>query len=590
MTAVCLFLLLCGRVFSTLTASVSQKAGSQRELPLLGLGNELVWQSVNDTRLAAAVRETGAAVGRYPGGTPSDYWDWRAGWASDVAGDPVRRATPADWAVYASAAGARRTLLVLNQLTANVSEAVAGLDAHAAAGTDVALVEMGNEMYDSTRADVVQAYPNGSAYARKMAAWAARVRARHRAAKVALVAMTWREANGPREAAWNGQVFDRARPELLANVSAAALHPYFGIRWSGPGEQGDAAACGTGGRGASGTWLGTENGCGDACCCQQRCGARAECAAWQYMDSGADAGACYLKSTAEMLPNPRSSSGVSPGPPPPPAPPAAVAVAAVLASAFRAAEQNARMASATIPASLELWVTELAAYGAPSLNFTWLEALVNVLFETLLLLRMRRLSVLAPYCVVCGDPIAPNFLSPAAQPSPPTRSVVPPALAGSVQWNHTLRSAAHSAYFRLIADALAEQAAPAALAELAFTPNPPLPGAGGAADANTTQLVGWRAFNRADDCTRSLFALNLGADNATLVLPPTASPQCARAYAATLLFPRTAPDAVRPRMALHELGRLDLQGELSAEPGDAGATAQAFVAMPPYSILSFRTQ
>ena len=52
-------------------------ANTSRSLPLLGYGTELVWQSVNDSGLlAAASVANGGAVARYPGGTPSNYWDW----------------------------------------------------------------------------------------------------------------------------------------------------------------------------------------------------------------------------------------------------------------------------------------------------------------------------------------------------------------------------------------------------------------------------------------------------------------------------------------------------------------------------------
>ena len=84
---------------------VSGSAHARRALPRLGLGNELVWQSINDTALAAAVAESGSTVGRYPGGTPADYWDWQVGWPTDIPGTPVRRATPSDWASYSARAG-----------------------------------------------------------------------------------------------------------------------------------------------------------------------------------------------------------------------------------------------------------------------------------------------------------------------------------------------------------------------------------------------------------------------------------------------------------------------------------------------------
>ena len=214
-------------------------ASPPRGLPQLGLGNELVWQSVDDSVLAAKVNESGSTIGRYPGGTPSDYWNWQDGWPIDVPGQAVRRATPRDWAAYSALAGnapapnggGGASVLVVNQLTSTLEQALAGLEAHATAGTPVRFVELGNEMYDSSRPDVVAAYPNGTVYAAKMATWAAAIAQAHPGSQIATLAMTWREDNGPREAAWNGQTFGNAT--ALAHVGAASLHPYFGIHWPG---------------------------------------------------------------------------------------------------------------------------------------------------------------------------------------------------------------------------------------------------------------------------------------------------------------------------------------------------------------------
>ena len=96
-------------------------------------------------------------------------------------------------------------------------------------------------------------------------------------------------------------------------------------------------------------------------------------------------GDCYLKSSTNMQPNAGSVSGVvQPAPPPRPS---VQKINAVFAAAVDAVGNNVAMLG-TLPPHLKLWVTEVAAYGAPDLNFTWLEALVNVLFETLLLLRL----------------------------------------------------------------------------------------------------------------------------------------------------------------------------------------------------------
>ena len=58
------------------TVTVSLVAGSFRALPLMGFGTELVWQSASDSVLAAAASKAGSRVVRYPGGTPSNFWDW----------------------------------------------------------------------------------------------------------------------------------------------------------------------------------------------------------------------------------------------------------------------------------------------------------------------------------------------------------------------------------------------------------------------------------------------------------------------------------------------------------------------------------
>ena len=180
-------------------------------------------------------------------------------------------------------------------------------------------------------------------------------------AEIAMLAMTWREDNGPRESSWNDQVF--GDPSLLAHIDAATLHPYFGISWPASGGKGGAnnsdsnrnsnsnsnssdrkkdaspatsitanaagvagvagvaggagvasagdgkySACGKTGVGASGLWIATEKA-SSACECAQHCTAMSQsCRAWQWMDD--KTGDCYLKSTPTMAPNSGSVSGV----------------------------------------------------------------------------------------------------------------------------------------------------------------------------------------------------------------------------------------------------------------------------------------
>ena len=51
-----------------------------RQAVRMGAGNELCWQSLFDTNLQQAATALQGTVGRFPGGTPSDYWNWRTGW------------------------------------------------------------------------------------------------------------------------------------------------------------------------------------------------------------------------------------------------------------------------------------------------------------------------------------------------------------------------------------------------------------------------------------------------------------------------------------------------------------------------------
>lgn len=49
-------------------------------VPQVGYGNEWVFQAPNSTTLNTFVAAAASRLGRYPGGTPSGFWDWRVGW------------------------------------------------------------------------------------------------------------------------------------------------------------------------------------------------------------------------------------------------------------------------------------------------------------------------------------------------------------------------------------------------------------------------------------------------------------------------------------------------------------------------------
>ena len=83
------------------------------------------------------------------------------------------------------------------QLTCTLESQLAGLRAHEAAGTPISYVELGNEMYDSSRADVMAAYPQPSDYATAMAPWVGAIKAAWPRAQV-----SWRQPLcGPQQSA-----------------------------------------------------------------------------------------------------------------------------------------------------------------------------------------------------------------------------------------------------------------------------------------------------------------------------------------------------------------------------------------------------
>ena len=416
-----------------LATATESPSSPPRTIPLLGLGNELVWQSLNDASLAKAMRMASSIIGRYPGGTPSDYWNYTTGYAmrgyfkqpgEPYDWPPVRQATPAQWAKYCAESGTIHTVICLNQLTNTLEESLRGLRALAAAGTPVTHIELGNEQYDDSRADVVKAYPTGDAYAQKMQLWSEAIKQEFPDANIALVTMSWRHSINPHQALWNAGVFNATpSPSRFASIAAATIHPYF--RLNSLITSHAAPTCGTLNTGASGNWLATVTGCTNACCCAAKCAAKPRtCRAWQWMTDPSDA-KCYFKANATLAKNGGSTGGVAAPPPPPPPPPSAAALATAFATPFEYLVENARMLAKEVPKDLEVWATEIAAYGAPELDFTWLRALVDVTFEILLVTRMHTsealggnaVTVLTPYCAVCADPMAPSFETAGAESS-----------------------------------------------------------------------------------------------------------------------------------------------------------------------------
>eukprot|EP01046_Picozoa_sp_COSAG06_P005931 COSAG06_NODE_271_length_18677_cov_157.113360_2_plen_643_part_00 len=618
----------CGAVQrSTIRSAASESPSSSRSVPLLGLGNELVWQSLDDASLAKAIGTSGSFAGRYPGGTPSDYWNYTTGFAVDGCYEgpdgktekcyhwpPVRQATPAQWTAYCTAAGTRYTVVCLNQLTNTLDASLDGLRALAAAGTAITHVEMGNEQYDDTRGDVLQAYPNGSAYAAKMVTWSAAIKAKFPEAKIALVTMSWRSSLSPHLASWNGGVWND-NPAVY--VDAATIHPYFRLKSVAPQHQQHPAMsmslasgkdCGIPKMGASGSWIATATGCTDACCCASRCAAKPHtCRAWQWMTDPKDP-QCYLKANGTLAKNDGSTSGLSAPAPPPAPPPSPAALANALSTPFEALVENARMLAKDVPHDKELWATEVAAYGASELNFTWLRALVDVTFEALLMLRMHTseglgasaVTVLTPYCAACADPMAPSFETAGAAASG-SRAVLPVGEENTSAWTLNVRGIAHQLLFAPLAEAHAAAKDEARMTELNFDTNLALAGGVGA-KWNASALLGFSVRSSAVAAAAgavapgasasaalpsALVLFNLGQQPIELgvaaIFDDGTSVDDSSSVAAVLLdvttrYPKSVAD-----MLNQSLTPAQLVSNITS-----GAEATAAIELPPYSITTVR--
>ena len=437
---------------SPFSAVVVTPAGAPRAPPLSGFGSEFIFQTTGDAQLNGLLTAGASRVARFPGGTPADYFDWRVGWMQLPTGpgcggcDEVlwRPTPPADLAAYL-AATRQHACLVVNTLTANLSYALEGLAAHKAAGTAIDLLEMSNEMYDATRADVLAVYPMPRDYAKKMSVWSAAIREAHPAAKIAWVGLANEWDNRTRS--WNAEVFP-----LSAAADAATIHLYPGLP-----------------------------------------------------DLNLSAPSAYPQ---------------------------------LLGGLFPLLEGFASYTTATIPARLELWVTEMGTWGNTQSEGTWLQALWHTAFALQLPTFLPRISLLAPYCAVCGDPQMPSFTTDAGPVVPPNTTLPPGA------WRSTASGHGYSLLFSFF-----NSLSVANMQALSFAPNgvldPSVP--------SSRQLVGARTLDSAGSDAAYLL-LNLGAVAAPLDLShASACPLPDSARCASCFSPRNVSDVARQGLRVEQL-------------------------------------
>ena len=316
-----------------------------RTPPLYGWSSEITITDVHDMQLAATTALTSASVARYPGGTPADYMDWRTGWHwpsmtwsphdgpwYDV---PVRNATPAGWRKWSEAADIPFTCIDVCQLCNNTEQCctleleLAGLHEHERVGNDVTHVELGNEMYDTSRADVMREYPQPSDYSDKMLGWVKAIKKDFPTAQVALVGMQANGATWPQEA--RPGTHATQPPDCAGNMSAACRMTNWNREVLMESEAGKAADAAT-----------------------------IHVYFSEYQNYNA----------TQMLADPTSFEHF-------------------IGRAFTAAFDNAEWTALSVPLHLRIWVTEAGLFGSRPTARTWVDALTVVALDCLLALSNR---------------------------------------------------------------------------------------------------------------------------------------------------------------------------------------------------------
>jgi hypothetical protein len=225
---------------SSVVATVAgTPAGAARTLPpdWLGFNGEAVTGPAGlwgDRRFAAAVAALRPEAIRLFGGTTANYWDWRRGTfvgaaAARMTGVPSELAAArprvsvslADWARIVRAARAT-PVYDLNVVSSTLGEQLAMLRAARGLGLPVTRVELGNELYLGRYRRL---FPDGLAYGRVAARWAAALKAAFPGVRVAAVGFVAESSGAPvssRERSWNSDVL-----ATFKGADALTFHPYF---------------------------------------------------------------------------------------------------------------------------------------------------------------------------------------------------------------------------------------------------------------------------------------------------------------------------------------------------------------------------
>lgn len=197
--------------------------------------NALQIRDWRDPAIIKALGELQTKILRYPGGTVSNYWNWREGWL----GDNIPKNAPPQIAKFkktpkritldtllpALEASGTEPIFTLNLYTSDIDEQLAFLREARKLGMPVRYVELGNEYYWGKHKD---RFPNGTAYAREVPGWVKKIQKEFPGVKVGIVIKAEEEEQDfiTSKNSWTPETFAALAGVRDGLPDAVIIHPY----------------------------------------------------------------------------------------------------------------------------------------------------------------------------------------------------------------------------------------------------------------------------------------------------------------------------------------------------------------------------
>jgi hypothetical protein len=223
-----------------------ERIGARRVLPrqFFGFNAESIVEPVDDHLLAdsavlhARLAKMPLGILRIPGGTTSQWLDWRTGAFIADSDSPFvdvsstrQSITMPEWAKTVRATDAT-PLWDLNVLTSTLSDQIAMLKEAVRLGMPVQYIELGNELWDPLP-PYPTTFPTGAAYGTAMNPWIKALKRLFPHAEIAVsgadetMASTLAKIGGGRFTDWNASLLSTVRGE-----NAITIHPYWGLAFN----------------------------------------------------------------------------------------------------------------------------------------------------------------------------------------------------------------------------------------------------------------------------------------------------------------------------------------------------------------------